>query len=219
MMNKWACVLLLSFFSLMAVNGENLTSKIKRFYAQLDKSKVSADVLNRYLLSNASHSGNSNSKTPELELRAYKPLLLLQLDYDRSKKIVPTASIYDVLSLDTLNFEIAFMDKDGLLVATLRSPNSTSSAFELNLTSSGGQPTFITNSTFPKDTVTSKNINDRAISIRDIQRLQPDVILSFNQLAQTFLFLKAEKLYVYRIQFHDSFELDRYVDIVIRGKK
>ena len=219
MMNKLACVLLLSFFSLVAVDGENVTSSIKQFYAQLDKSKVCADVLNRYLLSSASHSGNSNPKTPELDLRAYNPLLLLQMDYDRSKKIVPNASIYDVLSLDTLNFEIAFLDKDGLLVATLRSPNNTSSAFELNLTSSGGQPTFITNSTYPKDTLTTKNINDRAISIRDILRLQPDVILTYNQLAQTFLFLKANKIYVYRIQFHDSFELDRYVDIVIRGKK
>jgi hypothetical protein len=219
MMNKWACVLLLSISSLAAVEGENITSKIKRFYGQQDKSQVCADVINRYLLSSASHSGTANSKTPELDLRAYKPLLLLQLDYDRSKKIAPTGSVYDALRLDTLNFEIAFLDKDGLLVATLRSPNNTTSNFVLNLTSSGGQPTFIANSDFPKDSVTLKNINDRAISIRDIQRLQPDVILSFNQLAQTFLFLKANKIFVYRIQFHDSFELDRYVDLVIRGKK
>jgi hypothetical protein len=218
-MNRWACLLLVSFIGLNAIGVENLTTRIKRFYAQMDKNSVCTDIINRYLQSRASHSLNAHNTTPSFDLHSYKPLLLLQLDYNISKKLDPSGSIYDVLLLDTLNYEIAFLDKEGLLVATLNSPKNSSTPSQLNLTSLGGRPSFIANSTFPKDTVTSKNINDRAISIRDIQRLQPDVILSFNQLAQTFLFLKANKIFVYRIQFHDSFELDRYVDIVIRGKK
>ena len=201
------------------VDGENITSQIKRFYTQLDKSIACDDAISRYSLLGDTVSRNANSIKPDFDFRAYKPLVLLKLDYDRTKKISPTSSLYDAMQLDTLHFEIAFLDKNDLLVATLQLSPHNSSILELNPTSTGGKPSFIADEGFPKDTLTTKNINDRAISIRDILRLQPDVILTYNQLAQTFLFLKANKIYVYRIQFHDSFELDRYVDIVIRGKK
>jgi hypothetical protein len=192
----WIIVLLFGFGSIYS----QITQDISIFNARLDKENKVEELC----------------KLKPNVANGYRKYLILELLSSDPKCFQNTTSMYNCIVLDTVHYQIALLDQDDKLYGSI-AYNEQVHSYDIVLNSEGGKRKFVASPQAPNNDISPQFIANRAVAIRNILRLKPDAIMAYNQLANTFLFLKYDRIFVYRIDSFESIELDSYVRLILKG--